>query len=76
MSVLKLNVTNFDHAIANGVALVDFYADWCRSCKTFSHITKEIAAEREDITVGKYRSKKSRIIPSLPITNEIDFSQT
>lgn len=53
MSVVKLNTTNFDTAITNGTVLVDFYTDRCRSCRTFSRITREIASERDDITVGK-----------------------
>ena len=53
MSVQKLNQNNFHNAIANGMALVDFYADWCGSCRMVSPIVDEIAEERSDITVGK-----------------------
>ena len=53
MSVQKLNQNNFNNAIANGMALVDFYADWCGPCKMVSPIVDEIAEERSDITVGK-----------------------
>lgn len=53
MSVQKLNQNTFNNAIANGTALVDFYADWCGPCRMVSPIVDEIAEERSDITVGK-----------------------
>lgn len=51
----KLNTQNFDNEVLNnnGVALVDFYADWCGPCKMVTPIVNEIANERSDITVGK-----------------------
>ena len=36
--MLELNTNNFDSAIAKGKVLVDFYADWCSSCKAISPI--------------------------------------
>lgn len=51
----KLNNHNFQNEILEnaGIALVDFYADWCGPCKMLSPIIDEISEERTDITVGK-----------------------
>ena len=37
----------------NGVALVDFYADWCGPCRMVSPIVDEIAEENAQYLVGK-----------------------
>ncbi len=51
----KLNSDNFRNEILdrNGIALVDFYADWCGPCKMLSPVIDEISNERADIAVGK-----------------------
>ena len=51
---LNLNKDNFEKSIANGVALVDFWAEWCRPCKMQLPIIEEFSSEMEGkATIGK-----------------------
>ena len=61
MSIKIINSQNFKNEISeqSGVAVVDFYADWCGPCQMLAPIMKEIAEERKDITVGKINVDES-----------------
>ena len=51
---LNLNKDNFEQSISNGVALVDFWAEWCGPCKMQLPIIEEFSSEMEGkATIGK-----------------------
>ena len=55
MSVLHLTKENFEQEVlrSDKAVLVDFFATWCGPCRMVAPIVEQIAAEREDILVGK-----------------------
>ena len=58
--IKQFNDDNFDQGIAQGVVLIDFYADWCGPCRMLAPIVEELAQEMSGkMTVAKVDTDQS-----------------
>ena len=55
MGVIHITKENFQSLVKESEkdVLIDFWATWCGPCKMIAPIVEEIAAQRDDIVVGK-----------------------
>ncbi len=55
MAVLHITKDTYTELVINNPksVLLDFWAPWCGPCRMVAPILEEIAAEQEDIAVGK-----------------------
>ena len=65
-NIVYLDDSSFKAAIANGVTLVDFYADWCGPCRMIAPIIEELSTEFN----GKAKIAKVDIEKAQEVTSE------
>ena len=87
MATIDITSQSFEETIEkNDIVIVDFWAEWCGPCKSFSPIYEEVSEKYEDIVFGKINTETEqelaghfeiRSIPTLMIFREqvVLFSQ-
>jgi thioredoxin 1 len=61
MATVELSASTFGETVtAQGITIVDFWAEWCGPCRQFAPIFEEASAKHPDIVFGKVDTEAER----------------
>lgn len=80
MATVDITAQTFEETIEkNDIVIIDFWAEWCGPCKSFSPIYEDVSKKHPDIVFGKINTEEEqelaahfqiRSIPTLMIFRE------
>ncbi len=63
MATIELNEQNLEKTIVeNDIVIIDFWAEWCGPCKSFSPIYEEVSEKYPDIVFAKVNTEQEQAI--------------